>query len=257
MNIQILGPEFQAKEEFDGGKIKTQKPLGFPGQGAKTVRLGPLFYWGWGHAKAEGGLGFHPHQGFEIMTYGIAGHGYHRDTLGNESILGPGDIQLMQAGSGIQHAESVEAGFEGFQIWLEPHLNEAVRQAPTYSLFKHDQFPQTHQEGVNVKTILGEGSPILRLVADARMFDVEIEPGASYIHRILPNRTLAGLAIRGNRGYFLVSGQDPVSFKNKDFAIVQSEQKCEIEIRAEVEKLRIFLIEVPTEVDYPLYKKPR
>ncbi|WP_312880290.1 pirin family protein [Paenibacillus phytorum] len=185
------------------------------------------------------------------------GQGFHKDTIGSDSILGPGDIQLMQAGSGIHHAESVEAGFESFQIWLEPYLNEAVRRAPTYSLFKHGQFPQTHQDGVNIKTILGEGSPILQLVADARMFDVEIQPGASYVHRLLPNRTLAGLSIRGAGGSFWSSGQDPVLFKNKDFAIVQCEQEQDINIRAEGEKLRIFLIEIPSSVDYPLYKKAR
>lgn len=41
MNIQILGPEHQGKEEFDGGKIKAQKPLGFSGQGAVTVTKKP------------------------------------------------------------------------------------------------------------------------------------------------------------------------------------------------------------------------
>jgi redox-sensitive bicupin YhaK (pirin superfamily) len=257
MNIQILGPEHQARQELEGGKIKAQKPLGFSGQGAVTDRLGPLFYWAWSHAEAEGGIGFHPHQGFEIVTYGIAGQGFHKDTLGTESILGPGDIQLMQAGSGIQHAETVEAGFEGFQIWLEPYLNEAVRRAPTYSLFKHEQFPQASQDGVKEKTILGEGSPILQLVTDVRMFDIEIQPGASYAYRLLPNRTLAGLAIRGDGGTFWTSGQEPVSFKNKDFAIVQGEQEGEINIRAEGEKLRIFLIEIPSQVDYPLYNKAK
>jgi quercetin 2,3-dioxygenase len=258
MNIQIIGPEHQAREEFDGGKINAQKPLGFSGQGAVTVRLGPLFYWAWAHAEAEGGIGFHPHQGFEIISYGIAGQGFHKDTLGTESILEPGDIQLMQAGSGIQHAETVQPGFEGFQIWLEPYLNESVKRAPTYSLFKHEQFPQTRsQDGVNVKTILGEGSPVHQLVTNARMFDVEVEPGAAYVHRLLPNWTLAGLAIRGDGGSFCTSGQEPVSFKNKDFAIVQGEQEGEINIRANGEKHRIFLIEIPSEVEYPLYKKAR
>ncbi|KRF13390.1 pirin family protein [Paenibacillus sp. Soil787] len=257
MNIQILEPEYQAKEEFDRGKIQAQKPLGFSGQGAATVRLGPLFYWSWSYAAAKGGIGLHPHQGFEIISYGIAGQGFHKDSLGTESILGQGDIQLMQAGSGIQHAESVEAGYEGFQIWLEPYLNEAVRRQPTYSLFKHEKFLQTGQDGVNVKTILGEGSPILHLVTDARMYDVEIQPGASFIHKLLPNRTLAGLAIRGIGGSIWVSGQEPTSFKNKDFAIVQSQQEGEINIRVSGEKLRIFLIDVPTLVEYPLYNKAR
>ncbi|RED58497.1 pirin family protein [Cohnella lupini] len=258
MNIQILGPEKQAREEFDGGKIIAQKPLGFSGQGAVTVRLGPLFYWAWGQAAAAGGIGFHPHQGFEIMTYGIAGKGLHRDTLGTESILEAGDIQLMQAGSGLQHAESVDAGFESFQIWLEPYLTEAVKRAPTYTLFKHESFPQTHRDGVNVKTIVGEGSPIDKLVTDVRMYDVEIERGSTYVHRLLPGRTLGGLAIRGNGGFVGTLGVEPVSFQNKDFAIVQGNvQEENVIIRAEGEKLRMFLIEIPTEVEYPLYNKAR
>ncbi|MDF2959595.1 MAG: pirin [Paenibacillus sp.] len=257
MNIQILGPEYQGKEEFDGGKIKAQKPLGFSGQGAVTVRLGPLFYWAWGHAEKEGGIGFHPHHGFEIISYGLTGKGLHRDTLGTESILEPGDIQLMQAGSGIQHAESVEAGFESFQIWLEPYLNEAVRRKPTYSLFKNEQFPRINQNGVRVKTVLGEGSPIQTLVSDAKMYDIEVEDGASYIHRLLPNRTLAGLAIRGEGGFLWTSRQDRVTFRNKDFAIVRAKQEEEVKICAEGDRLRMFIIEIPSEVEYPLYKKAR
>ncbi|OAS15747.1 pirin family protein [Paenibacillus oryzisoli] len=257
MNIQILGPEQQGREEFDGGKIRAQKPLGFSGQGAVTVRLGPLFYWAWGQAEAAGGIGFHPHQGFEILSYGIRGQGFHRDTLGTESTLQPGDIQLMQAGSGMQHAESVEAGFESFQIWLEPYLNDAVRREPSYSLYKAEEFPQTEQNGIKIKTILGEGSPVRQLVSDARMFDIEVEAGVSYVHRLLPNRTLAGLSIRGNGGSFLIQGQESIPFMNKDFAIAQTDKEDDIIIRAAGETLRIFLIEVPTEVDYPLYNKAR
>ncbi|WP_219838315.1 pirin family protein [Paenibacillus sp. R14(2021)] len=257
MKIQILGPGLQGKEVFDGGRIFAQKPLGFSGQGAATVRLGPLFYWAWGHADAEGGIGFHPHQGFEIMSYGIRGKGLHRDTLGTESILEPGDIQLMQAGSGLEHAERVDAGFESFQIWLEPYLNDAVRRPPTYTLFKHETFPQSSSDGVNVKTILGEGSPIRNLVSDARMVDVEVEVGATYVHRLLPNRTFAGLAIRGEGGSIWTTREDRLSFKNKDFAIVQGNEEGEVKLRAEGEKLRMFIIEIPTEVEYPLYNKAK
>lgn len=256
MNIQILGPEDQARQEFDGGKIKAQKPLGFSGQGAVTVRLGPLFYWAWGQAEGAGGVGFHPHQGFEILSYGIAGRGVHRDTLGTESTLEAGDLQVMQTNSGVQHAESVEAGFESFQIWLEPYLNEAVKRVPTYTLIQQDQFPQSQRDGVNIKTIVGAGSPV-ELVTDASMLDVEIEPGTTYVHQLAENRTLAGLAIRGAGGSIETEGQEPVSFKNKDFAIVQGDGAGDIHIRAQGEKLRIFFIEIPSQVDYPLYNKAR
>ncbi|MCU6793285.1 hypothetical protein OB236_14290 [Paenibacillus sp. WQ 127069] len=62
----------------------------------------------------------------------------------------------------------------------------------------NEKFPQTGQDGVNVKPILGEGSLVLHL----------------------PNRILAGLSIRGTGGSIWVSGQEPTSFKNKEFAIV-------------------------------------
>lgn len=256
MYIKIIGPADQATGEFDGGKIKEQKPLGFSGEGAVTVRLGPLFYWAWAHAEAKAGLGLHPHQGFEIMSYGISGRGLHKDTLGTESILEAGDIQLMQTGSGVSHAEGVDEQFEGFQIWFEPYLNEAVRRQPTYSLFKHGQFPLTVQDGVTVKTILGEGSPV-QMVTDAHMIDVEVEIGKAYVHQLMPNRTLAGLAIRGDAGVLSTAGKPSVSFKRKDFVIVQTEHAGQISIRAAGEKLRIVFIEIPTKVDYPLYQKAR
>ncbi|MDF2669715.1 MAG: pirin [Paenibacillus sp.] len=257
MNVQIIGPEGQARGEFDGGRIQEQKPIGFPGEGASVVRLGPLFYWAWAHAGAKALLGMHPHKGFEIMSYGIAGQGLHKDTLGSESILEAGDIQLMQTGSGVSHSEGVEEGYEGFQIWFEPHYSEALKRVPTYYLFKHEQFPQDASPGVTVKTILGEGSPV-HIVTDAQMFDVEIDPGQSYTYQLRPNRILAGLAIRGDGGSLKTDGSGSAApFKNKDFAIVQSEQESELVIQAEGQKLRIVLIEVPSQVDYPLYQKGR
>ncbi|QGQ97252.1 pirin [Paenibacillus psychroresistens] len=253
MNIQIMNPKDQGKGEFDEGKIIVQKPIGFSGEGSTINRLGPLFYWSWALADSKSGLGFHPHQGFEIMSYGLAGQGTHRDTLGTESTMTAGDIQLMQAGSGISHAESVEAGYEGFQIWLEPNLNDAVKRVPTYALFKHEEFPISTANGVQIKTILGEGSPV-EMVTEAQMIDIEIEKGASFVHRILPNWTIAALAIRGG-GTFKTIGQQAQSFEHKDFIVFQSDEEDEVKLEASGEKLRIIFIEIPTKVDYPLYHK--
>ncbi|TFE26666.1 pirin family protein [Cohnella luojiensis] len=255
MNVEIIHPQNQGKGEFDGGKIQEQKPIGFSGEGSAVTRLGPLFYWAWAQAETNSGLGLHPHQGFEIMTYGIAGQGTHIDTLGTESILRAGDIQLMQTGSGVSHSESVEAGFEGFQIWFEPYLNDAVKRVPTYSLFKHEQFPVAKHNGVEIKTIVGDDSPI-RLVTDAEMVDVNVDNGASYTYRLLPNRFLAGLAIRGG-GTFSSLGKKAISFEHKDFLVFHAEDEDEIIFQANGEKLRIILIDIPEKVDYPLYQKRR
>lgn len=55
----------------------------------------------------------------------------------------------------------------------------------------------------------------------------------------------------------MIPGQQPFQFVNNDFAVAQTDQEDDINIRAAGETLRIFLIEVPTEVDYPLYYKAR
>ncbi|TDF91121.1 pirin family protein [Paenibacillus piri] len=253
MEIKIIKPQDQAKGEFDGGKILEQKPIGFSGEGALIKRLGPLFYWAWAQSSGEGGIGLHPHQGFEILTYVIKGRGRHKDTLGTDSVVGAGGVQVMQAGSGVSHAESILEPYEGFQIWFEPYLNEAIKRPPTYRKYVHEDFPKVSENGVTVKTILGEHSPI-SIVTDAKIYDVQIENGATYKYFLSPNRTLAGLAIRGNGA---VIEEREVSFENKDFVIIQSEKDETIALQSTGEELQMLLIEIPTQVEYPLYRKPR
>ena len=132
MEVQIIKPQDQAIGQFDGGKIIEQKPIGFSGEGSLINRLGPLFYWAWGHSKDPAEIGLHPHQGFEIITYVIKGKAYHRDTLGTESVVDEGGTQLMQTGSGVYHSEALKEPSEIFQIWFEPHLSQAVKRTPTY-----------------------------------------------------------------------------------------------------------------------------
>ncbi|WP_036717844.1 pirin family protein [Paenibacillus harenae] len=252
-NIQIIKPKDQAIGEFDSGKITEQKPIGFSGEGSQINRLGPLFYWAWGKASGPAGIDAHPHKGFEIFTYILSGEVFHEDSLGTESVVGTGGVQLMQTGSGMWHAEGMNGPGEGLQIWLEPYLDDAFKRPPHYSKYAHEDFPAVHDKGVTVKTILGTGSP-MHLVTDAYMYDVNITAGATHTHALSSNRTLAGLAIRGKGG---VIGRSETAFENKDFFIIQSEDSESITIRPKNQDLRIVLIEVPTEVDYPLYKKPR
>ncbi|SIS14819.1 hypothetical protein SAMN05878482_12215 [Peribacillus simplex] len=255
MEIKIIKPQYQANGQFDDGKIKEQKPIGFSGEGSLINRLGPLFYWAWGHSQEPAEIGLHPHQGFEIITYVIKGKAYHRDTLGTESVVEEGGAQLMQTGSGVYHAEALKEPSEIFQIWFEPHLSQAVKRTPTYSQYDSNDFSLTDEDGAKIKTILGNDSP-MKIVTDAQMWDVLIPKGTVYIHSLSSNRTLAGLAIRGD-GDFSLDTNEPTRLAEKDFSIVQSEQGGDVTIQALNKDFRIFLIEVPTEVDYPLYRKPK
>jgi len=254
MDIKVIKPQDQAEGEFDGGNIVEQKPIGFSGEGSLISRLGPLFYWAWATSEGDGSIGFHPHRGFEILTYIVKGSGRHRDTLGTISDVSAGGAQVMQTGSGVSHAESIVGPFEGFQIWFEPYLNDAIQRTPTYTKYEHEDFPIHSANGVTVKTVLGGRSPV-QLVTDASMFDVEMSDGAAYQHPLSPHRTLAGLAIRGNGGTI---EELKVSFENADFVVIQTMEKAEtVSFRPNKQRLRMILIEIPTEVDYPLYRKPR
>lgn len=254
MGITVVKPQNQAVGAFDGGKITEQKPIGFPGEGSQIERLGPLFYWAWAKSTEPAEIGLHPHQGFEIISYVIEGRVYHRDTLGIESIVNTGGAQLMQTGSGVYHAEVFKEPSQMFQIWFEPHLSQAIQRKPTYALYEPHDFPMTDKKGVKVKTVLGKTSP-MQIVADAAMWDVFIPSELEYTHHLSSNRALAGLAISGDG--IISFDKESSAFEHKDFVIAQSgkDEEGEVTIKSLDKDLRIFLIEVPIQVDYPLYRK--
>ena len=71
------------------------------------------------------GFPWHPHRGIETITYVLSGTVEHADSLGNNGLLGDGDIQWMTTGSGLIHSELVTDKFkksggvmQGLQIWV-------------------------------------------------------------------------------------------------------------------------------------------
>lgn len=253
MNTSIYQPSEQTTGAFDGGKITEQKPIGFPGEGSAVKRIGPLFYWAWAFAKENGFIPSHPHQGFEIMTYVVQGKAEHGDSLGTVSTVGPGGAQVMQTGSGVYHNERfIGPDMEGFQIWFEPHLQEAVKRTPTYNEYSHENFPTRTENGVTVKTVIGEGSPI-DLTTDVRMWDIEVNGDSGHSHTIQAGYSLAALAIRGN-GVLSHDGSE-YPFQHKDFIVTHAdEDDGTVHINSSDGPSRIIMIESPTKVDYPLYR---
>ncbi|XXR55726.1 pirin family protein [Sorangium sp. So ce385] len=69
------------------------------------------------------GFGTHPHQNMEIITYVLEGEVAHRDSMGNGSIIRPGEVQRMSAGTGVYHSEmnpSKTGETHLLQIWIIP-----------------------------------------------------------------------------------------------------------------------------------------
>lgn len=70
------------------------------------------------------GFGKHPHDNMEIITIPLEGAIEHKDSMGNHGVIKYGDVQVMSAGTGIQHSEynaSKEDLLKLFQIWLFPN----------------------------------------------------------------------------------------------------------------------------------------
>jgi hypothetical protein len=92
-------------------------------------------------ADYMGGFPSHPHRGFETITYMKAGKMRHRDHMGNEGVIGPGDVQWMTAARGVIHSETPEqldGLMQGFQIWLNLPGAEKMKPA-AYHDFSADE----------------------------------------------------------------------------------------------------------------------
>lgn len=95
-----------------------------------------------------GGFPLHPHKNMEIITFIMDGAIEHQDSTGRQTVVRPGEIQIMSAGSGIQHQEFnhyKDRNTHLLQIWILPHKKEV---APRY-----DQIQYQAQEGQLTKIV--------------------------------------------------------------------------------------------------------
>lgn len=139
-------------------------------------------------AVATQAVGFprHPHRGIETLTYVFAGRVHHKDSLGNDSGVGPGGSQWMCAGGGIFHEEYLEPREEGnnsLQIWF--NLPAAEKRKPaTYQGVSGDDVPvATLEGGATARVIAGEVGGVRGafegIAVNPTYLDVWVPPGTT------------------------------------------------------------------------------
>lgn len=129
--------------------------------------------------RVKPGAGFspHAHQDMEIISYVIDGALEHQDSIGNGSVIRPGEIQRMSAGSGIRHSEfnaSKTDPVHFLQIWITP---ERAGIAPGY---EQAQLPSVATPAqVDLIAAPSGGPGAVTLHQDARIYRSSLEPGAA------------------------------------------------------------------------------
>jgi redox-sensitive bicupin YhaK (pirin superfamily) len=114
------------------------------------------------------GFGAHGHREMEIISYVLEGALRHDDSTGTGSVIEPGDVQRMSAGTGVRHSErnaSTTAGVHFYQIWIMPS-EQGV--APSY---EQKRFPPSEKRGV-LRLVASPDArdASVRLHADARLY---------------------------------------------------------------------------------------
>jgi len=142
------------------------------------------------------GFGTHGHRDMEIVTYVLKGALKHEDSLGNGSIIRPGDVQRMSAGTGIMHSEFNASETEPvhlLQIWLLPAINgidpgyEQIYIDPAEKRGRlrligsqdgRDGSVTIHQDVSLYSGVLGDGDRVTHTLAEGRIGWLQVAQGS-------------------------------------------------------------------------------
>ncbi len=159
---------------------------------AKRRLVGPfIFFDRMGPAILRAGQAMdvrpHPHIGLSTVTYLFDGRIRHRDSLGTEMVIAPGDVNLMTAGRGIVHSErtpeelrGAPMSISGLQTWIAlPDGQEEI--APAFSNTARAHLPDFDADGVTGSVVIGAFSGVVSPVkaySDTQYVSLRLDPGA-------------------------------------------------------------------------------
>ncbi|MGH9966995.1 MAG: pirin family protein [Pyrinomonadaceae bacterium] len=177
------------------------------------------------------GRGFptHSHRDMEIITYILEGALQHRDSMGTGSIIRPGEVQRMTAGTGVAHSESNPSPDEAvhlFQIWILP---QTLRLEPGYE--QKAFAPEEKQNKLCLIASANGHNGSVTIHQDASVFATVLDEGAEVIHQLESNR-YAWLQVA--RGAVTLNG---ANLDQGDGAAIASETRLKITGREAAEVL--------------------
>jgi redox-sensitive bicupin YhaK (pirin superfamily) len=141
------------------------------------------------------GFGTHGHRDMEIISYVLDGGLAHRDSMGNGSVIRPGDVQRMSAGTGVMHSEQNASGSDPvhfLQIWIEPSVRGIP---PSYEEKRFDDTSKRGQWRLVASSDGRDGSVLIH--QDVSLFAARLEAGESLDRTLVEGRRAYVHMIRG------------------------------------------------------------
>jgi redox-sensitive bicupin YhaK (pirin superfamily) len=143
--------------------------------------------------RVNGGEGFgtHGHRDMEIITYVLDGELAHKDSMGNGSVIRPGDVQRMSAGTGVRHSEynhAQDRQTHFLQIWIEPNVSGI---APGYEEKRFDAAQKRGRlcliaspDGTDGSVVVHQDAKVYAGLFDAdERASISLKPGRrAYVH---------------------------------------------------------------------------
>jgi quercetin 2,3-dioxygenase len=172
--------------------------------------------------RIAGGGGFptHPHRDMEIVTYVLEGELAHKDSMGNGSVIRPGDVQYMSAGTGVAHSEfnaSEKESVHLYQIWMFP---DKKNYEPAYDQ-KH--FSADEKRGKLRLVVSPDGRKgSVKIRQNNELYATVLGPGETVEHDIKKNRHAY---VQVTRGSVKLNGKQ---LETGDGAAISEEKSLEL-----------------------------
>ncbi|NSX53631.1 pirin family protein [Parasulfitobacter algicola] len=174
------------------------------------------------------GFGTHPHADMDILTYVISGALRHEDSMGNGSIIRPGEVQHMSAGTGVMHSEMNASDTDPvhfLQIWIMPD-KRGIK--PSYDQRSIDQDAMRNQFGLIAGPMPQDDA--IALASDTSLYVARLDDGQTATHSFAKGRagflqvTDGIVEVQGER----FSAGDGLQFDDIDLLKVTAHSEAEI-----------------------------
>ena len=204
-----VGRLFQSRPTIEGAGVHLKRAFGFN----EAPLLDPFLLLDDFHSHRPEyylkGFPWHPHRGIETITYVLEGRVDHGDSLGNQGVIQPGDVQWMTAGSGIIHQEMPAGDAQdrlwGFQLWANLPADHKM-MPPRYREIKAHQIPTVRfGQNVEAKIIAGQAhgvaGPVTDIVIGPQFLDLSVGPETEFFLPVQSGHKALAYVIQGQGSF--------------------------------------------------------